>query len=148
MTANMSDMKKAMMETQDGGKVRNWGQSENCLCLCHFFVFVFVFAVFIDIGEKLRKLIWKCCVEIPDKNHCVQLDIRQPLYLIKSNFCFLQFLFTSESVGEGHPGKLNFVWPVLIQTLYQGIWNGWIEAFVASDIRAISCNPRFWLMAD
>lgn len=86
-----------------------------------------------------------------------------------------QFLFTSESVGEGHPGEFKDTfrldkqsyswspfWPncrlnsqiLLIQILtrYQGIWNGRTEAFVASDIRAISCNSSFlthgWLGSD
>ena len=73
------------------------------------------------------------------------------------------FFFTSESVGEGHPGELNTfeldniqlstqILLIQILTLYQGIWNGRIEAFVASDICAISCNlsclTHGWLGSD
>ena len=55
--------------------------------------------------------------------------IKQPLSLLNVDcltFVFFQFLFTSESVGEGHPGESFLIWPIFIfkknLSFFSSIW--------------------------
>ena len=93
MTANMSDMKKAMMETQSGEKVT----SKTNILLQNTFSLI-----------------------------CFSWNLP------------FQFLFTSESVGEGHPGEYPFSALQGISPLFNSKFNlvstdlkCWIEDFMA-----------------
>ena len=108
MTANMSDMKKAMMETQSGEKVT----SKTNILLQNTFSLI-----------------------------CFSWNLP------------FQFLFTSESVGEGHPGKYSFsalqgispLFSIQNLTWSQRIWIAELRIFWPFSYLCNHCSSIFWL---
>ena len=156
----MSDMKKAMMETQDGGKVRYWEKFvwKFPLWLCiHLFHCEKNHLNMLSADSRQRSL----CLIKQSNNSLSDIfyfsSFSLPSLWGRATLVSLKILFnwTNSQIHQAHSDQCQLSAQILLNqilTLYQGIWNGWIEAFVASDICAISCNLSFlthgWLGSD